>query len=297
MRLHLLPISTRRSLIYCQRLNRHVSPDQTYLDRVTHKASEVWLKWERAEKGWKKSVTEYGNRAMQQIPYEEWGLKSVPPLSARRRDQELKGTRTVDVTFPSSIIPDEKVSDILRTLSTERQSLHRKRMWWSIFWMPFTAPVALIPIIPNIPFFYLCFRAWSHWRALSGSKHVEFLLDNNLIKHVPSSLLDARYRLSQARKQHSTATTSGQDKITYLGNAESDISSSAGEILLLHKSDGKLLAAELEFPELQLEVERAVWQVNRAIKGKKELKNEKDHLHDATKPEGKDVRPDDKKSR
>ncbi len=49
-------------------------------------------------------------------------------------------------------------------------------MVYSLILAPVTAPFALIPIIPNIPFFYVAFRAWSHWRALEGSKHLQKLL-------------------------------------------------------------------------------------------------------------------------
>ncbi len=146
MRIFLLPISTRRTFIYCQRLNQQLSNEQTYIDKVTDRASKLWVKWEKYEKGWQKKVTEYGDKVFQRIPYEEWGLKSIPPLSARRRAAELEGMEKVDVTFPSSLVKPESLTDVLRKLATERQALHTKRMWWSIVGMPISAPVALIPV-------------------------------------------------------------------------------------------------------------------------------------------------------
>ncbi|KAI4095709.1 MAG: hypothetical protein LQ344_001426 [Seirophora lacunosa] len=147
MRLFLLPISTRRSLIYCQRLNKQLSPKTTFADKITTRASGIWLKWEKAEKGWQKKVTSYGNTLFQTIPHEEWGLKSIPPISKRRTEEELLDKKHVDVIYPASVINEERVKEALRRYSgDERQAFHTRWMWGSIAGMPATAPVALLPV-------------------------------------------------------------------------------------------------------------------------------------------------------
>lgn len=147
MRLFLLPISTKRSLIYCQRLNNQLSSKTTYVDKITARASATWLKWEKAESGWQKKVTAYGNKLFERIPHEEWGLKSIPPLKRRREDEELKGGKEVQVQYPGSLINEEGVKEALKTFAgTERQSFHTKWMWGSIIGMPISAPVALLPM-------------------------------------------------------------------------------------------------------------------------------------------------------
>lgn len=147
MRLFLLPVSTRQSLIYCQRLNKQLSSETTFIDKITTRASDTWLKWEKAEKGWKKKVTAYGNKLFQTIPHEEWGLKSIPPLSRRRKEEELTGKNDVNVVFPGSIIGEAGVEEALRKFAgDERQDFHTKWMWASIIGMPVTAPLALVPV-------------------------------------------------------------------------------------------------------------------------------------------------------
>lgn len=147
MRLFLVPISTRRTLIYCQRLNGQLSKKKpSVIDRVTSKATALWAKWEEADKGWKKYIVLYGHRVLKQIPYEEWGLKSVPPLSARREYEELHGQKSIDLVYPGNVIEKGSVLKLLTKLATERQELHRKRMWGSISAIPITAPIALIPM-------------------------------------------------------------------------------------------------------------------------------------------------------
>ena len=133
-------------MIYCQRLNEQLTKKPGAVDKVTAKATALWAKWEEADKGWKKSVVVYGHQILKQIPYEEWGLKSVPPLSARREYEELHGKKAVDLVYPGNVMEKGSVLKLLRKLATERQDLHRRRMWWSLLVSPFTAPIALIPM-------------------------------------------------------------------------------------------------------------------------------------------------------
>lgn len=146
MRLYLLPISTRRALIYCQRLNKQLSPESTYVDRITTKAAKYWSEWEEAPSGWKKKVTQYGNQAFKRIPYKEWGLKSIPPLNQQRKADELAGKEKVEVAYPKTVLQADSVPRILEILGTERQALHRRRMWQSLLATPLTLPVGLIPM-------------------------------------------------------------------------------------------------------------------------------------------------------
>ena len=146
MRLFLLPISTRRTLIYCQRLNKQLTTEQTYVEKVTSRASTTWGKWEAAEKGWQKQVTQWGNQLFKRIPYEEWGLKSIPPLSTRRKSQELEGKEDIELLYPPTVIKPTRVLDVLEKLATERQALHKKWMYGSIIGMPITIPFGLIPV-------------------------------------------------------------------------------------------------------------------------------------------------------
>ncbi|GIJ83735.1 hypothetical protein Asppvi_002565 [Aspergillus pseudoviridinutans] len=259
MRLFVVPISTRRALIYSRPLSRDIAKELSVLDRVTNKAAETWAKWEEADKGWKKHLVTWGNKVQQRIPFEEWGLKSIPSLKAQRRFDKSSETKKVDVLFPGNAIKADKLRSILRKIATERQDLHRKRMWWSLIAAPFTAPIALIPVVPNIPFFYLAYRGWSHWRAFNGSKHLEYLVEKDLLNPVSFPGLEQLYAKRVAR---------------VLGNNDSEKSASSmveeversEDRLLLDMADAKKLASILDAPELALEAERAIFQVGESLK-------------------------------
>ncbi|KAI1393957.1 mitochondrial K+-H+ exchange-related-domain-containing protein [Hypoxylon trugodes] len=287
MRFFLLPISTRRTLLYCQKL-QHLPPEkQTLVDKATTRAAKLWAGWERKEKGWQKKVVVYGNYLLRRIPYEEWGLKTVPPLSTRRREEEILGKQKSHLIFPESLIPTTKATSVLQTLATERESLHRTRLMWCFVGMPISAPFALVPVIPNLPFFYLVYRAWSHWRALAGGKHVKFLCKNNLLSLSPSPILNSIYSPllpSSPAAKESIADTNKTGPTT--GNESKE---HVEETLLLSQSNGKQLVKALEIPELEVELERAIWQVEIAIQNEKEEKVKNDKPPDTTKQNNDDT--------
>lgn len=146
MRFFLLPISTRRTLLYCQKLQVLPTKKQTVVDRATVYATKLWAGWEKKEQGWQKKVVVYGNQLLRRIPYEEWGLKSVPPLSTRRREEEILGKDKNYLIFPQTLIPTTKAMSVLWTLGTERESLHKSRLMWCFIGMPISAPFALVPV-------------------------------------------------------------------------------------------------------------------------------------------------------
>jgi hypothetical protein len=168
MRLYLLPVSTRRTLLYASRFVNPTSPSSastsasappttsssssststptSYIDRGADLAARKWAQWEKMEGGWQRKIVDYGTHAFRRIPFQEWGLKSVPPLSARRRDDELRGRDKVELVFPPAAIPEHKAEGVLRTLATERQALHRQRLLWCFVGMPITAPLGLVPV-------------------------------------------------------------------------------------------------------------------------------------------------------
>ncbi|KAJ4389701.1 hypothetical protein N0V93_007173 [Gnomoniopsis smithogilvyi] len=267
MRVFLLPISTRRTLLYAHRLNTAAAQQQNqgWMDKIQTKAAQTWAGWEQKESGWQSTIVKYGNQALRKIPYEEWALKSVPPLSTKVADDELKGSDKVEVFYPQSLIPQSNINHVLQKLSTEREGLHRKRLIWCLIGMPISAPFAAVPIIPNIPFFYLAYRAWSHWRALAGGKHIQFLLKNQLLIHKPSPILDEVYSKQRPPLPSTPDSTvsPGEPKNTN-PNMPKDAQPS-GEMMLLDQLHGKKMTQALELPQLEVELERAIWQVEQAI--------------------------------
>ncbi|KAL9094233.1 MAG: hypothetical protein Q9165_003373 [Trypethelium subeluteriae] len=292
MRLFLLPISTRRTLIYCERVEPKISADSKppLLDRVTQKVSQTWADWEKSEEkginAWKKTVTRYGNAAFKRIPYEEWGLKSVPPLSSKWKEVIRKDNPKIEVLFPGLFLKEQEVPDMLKKLALERQALHRQRMIWSAIGAPLTLPFALVPIIPNIPGFYLLFRAWSHYRAFYGARHLQTLLEHNCAVPRQSSTLDELYAaglMNPTRQGTRNAPVPTDDEVKHVAAlVDRQTNNGTEDVMLLQGWNGKLIAERFKLPEMEVEVERAVEQVEKGIKAKEELMEEKQEIEAAT---------------
>lgn len=274
MRLFLLPVSTRRSLIYCEKLPSTQSPaSRSLLDKLTTKASETWVAWEQDSKAplnWKKRVTTAGNQALNRIPFEEWGLKTLPALTPTRKKAILSGDEKYQVLYPGLFLPKEKVPGILERLAMEKQGTYRRKMIWSIIAMPFTAPFALVPIIPNLPFFYLVYRAYSYWKALSGSRHLAFLLKHNQPIPTPSNKLDLVYAAGLIHPTRDMAremeTPSREEAENVAREVEAQMKEGEKEVMVLRRWNGKMIAEELGLADMEVEIERAVEQVEGKIR-------------------------------
>lgn len=195
MKLLLLPlrdVTSKKLFLYGTALKAEGEISPSVSDRIVNKAASTWLSWEAAEKGWKKKIVELGNKAITRIDYREHSLKSIMSERAYRRYYPNSLTSPVQLNHPKAVDKSFITSE-LKTLAREGHPRHRQWFIYSLVLMPFTAPFMLIPVVPNIPFFYVAFRAWSHYRAMEGSKHLNLLLDQDRITYSASSVLDDIY--------------------------------------------------------------------------------------------------------
>jgi len=140
MRLIVLPLTNKRRLLYCAKAIATSKDTQSLSDRAINRAAAFWTSWvvtnerqsltlkEQKEKGWQKTVTKYGNKLLDRIPYEEWSLKSLPSLpSGNEAEKSRKASAThastysqVAVLFPASIIPQTSIPSIISVLIARR---------------------------------------------------------------------------------------------------------------------------------------------------------------------------------
>lgn len=233
---------------------------------------------ESHDKGWQKQCTVYGNKLFNRIPFEEWGLKSIPPLSTRKLTTaspdgtfntiSSPSTDRVTLHYPPSLLRTTQLPGLLTHLATSRAALHRHHLIWSIIGMPIVAPFALVPVVPNIPFFYLVYRAFSHWRALAGGKHLQHLVEHKLIDDTPSAEMDAVYQTAAlAAESGKPGEGVGVDPEVLVGYGKEVWKVGEGEErLLLSMDGGRRIAEVVGVPELAVECERAVGQAEEGIR-------------------------------
>ncbi|KAI8978877.1 mitochondrial K+-H+ exchange-related-domain-containing protein [Trametes punicea] len=164
---------------------------------VVAKASDLWAGLGRAPEGsWKRKAFLYGERLVDRLDFEELALKSLDPslgprLSNIVSSKDKKTTLQIPLIYPPSACTSPLPH--LQSLVEKRTPRHKKGFWVWLAVSPLTAPFALIPIIPNFPFFFCVWRSWSHYRAYKASQYLEGFLNQGLIVPETSTELDVIY--------------------------------------------------------------------------------------------------------
>ncbi|KAF8339597.1 mitochondrial K+-H+ exchange-related-domain-containing protein [Cantharellus anzutake] len=177
---------------------------------ATNQATETWSRWSKApESSWKFKVYSLGMKAQRQLDFEELALKSIDPALGPRITSSGEGAgvvkavrdgKPVSVRIPiihppsfRSLTSEPPLAN-LRKYASHRVPKHKKLFYTYIFAAPFTAPFMLIPVIPNIPFFFCVWRAWSNYRAYKAADYLLTLLSSNTLVPTASETLESIYR-------------------------------------------------------------------------------------------------------
>ncbi|KLO09062.1 hypothetical protein SCHPADRAFT_834439 [Schizopora paradoxa] len=182
---------------------------------ATTKAAEMWAGFGKAPEGsWKQRLFVVGERAVDRIDFQELALKSMDPSLGPK----ISNFGSPDVKFEEKPIPQiplvhptklaSKSSPLvhLEQLLEKRIPSHRKGFYLWMLVSPLTAPFMIIPIIPNIPFFFCVWRSWHHYRAYKASSYLESLLKQGAIIPEANTGLDKIYENSRKRLTKASST-------------------------------------------------------------------------------------------
>jgi hypothetical protein len=123
--------------------------------------------------------------------------------------------------------------------------------------------------------------------AFTGAKHLEFLLANNRLPTLnPSAELDEAYaaglmyptrEISRAAPRPTREQTEEVARVV-----EQQTNGGVEDVMVLQRWNGKLIAEQFKLLDMEVEIERAVEQVEQSIKAKEKLLEEKLELERAT---------------
>ncbi|XP_021761857.1 uncharacterized protein C23H3.12c-like [Chenopodium quinoa] len=128
------------------------------VDFVSHKMNTAWTGLEKAPQGsFKNKIHGVGLWLLSRVKPSELFLKSI--------SKEVTG---VEVTYPTSLNA-RLVRRRLRHIAMSGSIIHKKYLYGSAALLPVSSVFMVLPL-PNIPFFWLLYRTYSHWRAWQGSE-------------------------------------------------------------------------------------------------------------------------------
>ncbi|XP_055829325.1 uncharacterized protein C23H3.12c [Solanum dulcamara] len=140
---------------------------EVVVDFASDKMNKAWTNLEKAPAGsLKNKLHGLGLWLLSRVKPSEIFLKSIP-----------KEVTRVDITYPSSL-NGRLVRRRLRHIASRGTIIHRKYLYGSATLLPLTSFFMVLPL-PNIPFFWVLFRTYSHWRALQGSENLLRLVTNS----------------------------------------------------------------------------------------------------------------------
>ncbi|KAF9523426.1 mitochondrial K+-H+ exchange-related-domain-containing protein [Crepidotus variabilis] len=206
--------NTPSSASWLTKLKSLKYPEEGIVQFASVKASQTWAGFGRAEGGWKLKTYQMGEKLRDRLDFEELALGSIDPAlgpsitsiatgsktGSTKNGAILKSGEKVDIKipllYPPSILSPSSALSSLHASTTLRIPQHRRGFWIWMVIAPFTAPFMVIPVIPNLPFFFCVWRSWGHWRAYKASEYLASLLDHGMIVPQGSKALDAVYARS-----------------------------------------------------------------------------------------------------
>ncbi|XP_020238370.1 uncharacterized protein C23H3.12c [Cajanus cajan] len=137
------------------------------VDYIANKMNVAWVGLERApDKSLKKKIHGLGLWLLSRVKPSEIFLKSIS-----------KEITSVEVIYPSSLNA-QLVRRRVRHIAMRGTVIHRKYFYGSVSLIPLTSALSVLPL-PNVPFFWVLFRTYSHWRALQGSEKLFQLVSDS----------------------------------------------------------------------------------------------------------------------
>ncbi|KAF8800102.1 hypothetical protein BYT27DRAFT_7200608 [Phlegmacium glaucopus] len=178
-------------------------PEEGIAKWTMNRAANIWAGFGRKESGWQPKVYRAGERMVDRMEFEELALKSIDlsmsPSVAQFKSSPVPENKnaplTIPLVFPPSILSPSEVLSELRQYTEHRIPKHRKGFYLWMLIAPMMTPFMIIPIIPNLPFFFCAWRSWSHYRAYRSSQYLQSLLDHDIIVPEASESLDEVYKL------------------------------------------------------------------------------------------------------
>lgn len=195
------PITQDKSYIHFKYNEDLVNNDSIivkYENKLTGVAAKGWDKLKSSDKSYNKKIVHWVEKFLERTPWIENSLISIPSKSALLRqaynnDESNKEKKpivsltsindlktdhellSIPVYYPGSIISASKLKTELLSLSQNGQRYHRKQMVWNSIGIPLTIPFIVVPVVPNIPGFYLAYRLYCNLKAYLGAQHLEHI--------------------------------------------------------------------------------------------------------------------------
>lgn len=217
-KIYAFPITRDKSYLhfeYNEKLINVNSPLVKYENRAVSGAANLWNKMQQSDKPVNQKIVRFVSRFIERIPWTEDSLRSIPSRSALLRQvkthgddgthadkspllkpataadgEELEG---IPVFYPAHLMTPVTLSKEIDALCQQATTYHKKQMLLTGIGVPLSLPIALVPVVPNVPGFYLAYRFYCNTKAYIGGLHLDLFNKNKELIYKDEPLLDDVY--------------------------------------------------------------------------------------------------------
>ncbi|QEU59030.1 hypothetical protein KDRO_B02960 [Kluyveromyces lactis] len=264
VKLLVIPITNKQSFIYFKYSNELLNKESAlirYETKLSQKAANLWNSVQASQKSYNKKIVSTVTKLLDQIPWTENSLRTIPSESyilkqiengtkdnvtlneyvkAKNDDSVISlKPKPIHVYFPKSVVDESTIIAQLKQLSKKGQQYHKKHALLCALGIPISLPLILIPVVPNVPGIYLTYRLYCNLKAYFGAKHLESLITSEEQKFEFINLEQYSDILKEIKKE----------------KHESD-----EEMLLLSEHDLDRVLDSLEIHEMSTDLRKAIRQ-------------------------------------
>lgn len=232
-----LPLTTKKTFIHCKYNDSiFPNGKKTLENKIIDKATNMWKKFSTSDSSINKKVVYWINKILSNIPWFETCLMSIPSqkfitrklkqddedriaesnVDSEKKEEEKDKSETFvthdeilekqikshdlemfSYYYPNKLTNIEVMLDTFRPEFKSQYELHKKDIVRDLLLMPLTIPFALVPLLPNIPGFYLLYRIYCHIKVISSLKYLIILLKDGHLEYEPVDELAEIYLKTQ----------------------------------------------------------------------------------------------------
>ncbi|CAM6097300.1 unnamed protein product [Calypogeia fissa] len=178
----------------------------TFTNYASDKMHQQWVAMGVAKEGSiRKRLHIIGERMLSRLGPTESFLKAFP-----------KDAGLVEIVYPNCSLNPRLVRRRVRHLASSGEVIHRNYTYGSVALLPFSLLFGILPF-PNVVLAWNLFRAYSHWRALQGSRRLRHLVTDS-----PSEIssLSASATRDDASPETDGSTSANTDFVTAVGKED-----------------------------------------------------------------------------
>lgn len=194
-----LPLTTKKTFLHCK-YNDSIFPNgkKNLEEKIINKFSTLWKNFSESDNKINVNVTNLINKILSKIPWLETCLLSIPSqrfITRKLKDDYLTNDEIIeknikpedlekfDFYYPKSLTNIDLILENFKPEFKKEYELHKKGILRDLLLLPLTIPFAIIPLVPNIPGFYLLYRVYCHIKVIASLKYLIILLKDGHFKY------------------------------------------------------------------------------------------------------------------